>query len=197
MYKRRITEWKLDKKHKRPEMEAVARKYRQREAIGKKSVFHIRGKEIGIQEVTHYLRRAGVSIDGLVTERLSAATPPSVECQTPTASLTSPVASHASVYMPVPSLVSTPQELRGPELIFRSIDDYVCGQVDTGNWRMQDKCRNIINTKAVPHTKFRLQTFFGAVCRGLKLLDGGHFQLARKRFNQSMTEVKTLLAEDD
>ena len=54
MYKTHISKWGLDKKNKDHEMRAVVRKYRHREAQGKRSKIHIRGKERSFEEIVRY-----------------------------------------------------------------------------------------------------------------------------------------------
>jgi hypothetical protein len=59
MYQRKIALWGLEKKHTAPEMRAILRIARQREAAGQKSVFRIRGRRIDIEEVDRYFKRRG------------------------------------------------------------------------------------------------------------------------------------------
>lgn len=59
MYYRKIAQWGLDKKHKGPEMRAILRIARQREAAGQESVFRVRGRRCHIEEVYRYFQRKG------------------------------------------------------------------------------------------------------------------------------------------
>ncbi len=59
MYQRKIAQWELEKKHKAPEMRAVIRLARQREAAGQRSIFRIRGRKTDIDEVYRYFKRRG------------------------------------------------------------------------------------------------------------------------------------------
>lgn len=59
MYQRKIAQWGLDKKHKAPEMRAILRLARQREAAGQESIFRIRGRRTDIEEVYRYFKRKG------------------------------------------------------------------------------------------------------------------------------------------
>jgi hypothetical protein len=63
MYQRKIAQWGLERKHKAPEMRAILRIARQREATGQKSVFRIRGRPIDIREVHRYFKRRGEDPD--------------------------------------------------------------------------------------------------------------------------------------
>jgi hypothetical protein len=59
MYQRKIAQWQLEKKHKAPEMRAILRLARQRQAAGQDSVFRIRGRPTEIAEVLRYFKRRG------------------------------------------------------------------------------------------------------------------------------------------
>ncbi|ERF71434.1 hypothetical protein EPUS_06816 [Endocarpon pusillum Z07020] len=59
MYQRKLAQWGLEKKHKAPEMRAILRIARQRQAAGQHSVFRIRGRQIDIEEVLRYFKRRG------------------------------------------------------------------------------------------------------------------------------------------
>lgn len=59
MYQRKIAQWGLDKKHKAPEMRAILRLARQRQAAGQESVFRVRGRRVDIEEVYRYFKRKG------------------------------------------------------------------------------------------------------------------------------------------
>jgi serine/threonine protein kinase len=60
MLKKRISEWRLDKKNKEQDMLSALRIALQREDQGKKSVFLIRDREITFEEIKHYFRRKGI-----------------------------------------------------------------------------------------------------------------------------------------
>jgi len=83
MYKNHITKWKLDKRNKESEVMAVVRKKHQRDAVGKASEFHLRGRLVDLDDVHRYLKRKGMSIENAI--ELNAATPPELRCCTPDA----------------------------------------------------------------------------------------------------------------
>jgi hypothetical protein len=60
MLKKRIRKWDLDKKHKEPDMLAARRIALEREALGKKTAFIIRNREVTHAEIKHYFKRKGV-----------------------------------------------------------------------------------------------------------------------------------------
>ncbi|KAF8860520.1 hypothetical protein BDZ45DRAFT_724467 [Acephala macrosclerotiorum] len=57
MYKDRIHKWGFDKKHKERDMLAILRKKTEREAVGKRTAFRVRGQVVTIEQVHHYLKR--------------------------------------------------------------------------------------------------------------------------------------------
>src|SRR3954470_12969549 len=101
MYKNRITKWKLDKRNKEPEMMAVVRKKRQRDAIGKASEFHVRGRLVDLNNVHRYLKRKGISIENAI--ELGAASPAELLCYTPDG---------------VPRSLRNPEIFEGPQRVF-------------------------------------------------------------------------------
>ena len=93
MYKGRIKKWGLDKNCKANEMKAIARKKVERDAVGKASLFKIRGRPIEIEEVfRHFKRKSFNSLEEmLMREQLPRPeTPSDVEVSTPGASIPSP-----------------------------------------------------------------------------------------------------------
>ena len=194
IYKTYISKWKLDKKNKRSEMMAIVHKNRQRADAGKRSVFRVRGKEIDMQEVERYLERAGLSTDDIIAQRSSSVTSPSIECWTP---VCSPRMTNAGEEdMPVPSSMTTPQTLRGPEIVFRCIRDYISGMCDGGIWRANSK-GGVFNTKSPRHSEHSALQMSDGFSLALSLLNGGRFQEGRKVLSCIMAGVKTILVSDD
>jgi hypothetical protein len=117
MYKNRITKWKLDKRNKASEIMAVVRKKRQRDAEGKDSEFHLRGRLVDLDNVHRYLKRKGMPIENAI--ELSAATPPDLRCCTPDA---------------VPRSPANPEIFEGPQRVFTEIRHYIFGSRDSKTW---------------------------------------------------------------
>ena len=93
MYKHRINKWGFDKNRKASEMQAIARKKLERDAIGKASSFQIRGRRIDFEEVRRHFRRKSHHSLETVVERekyLRSATPSEIEVMTPEPSIPSP-----------------------------------------------------------------------------------------------------------
>lgn len=65
MCKKRITAWGLGRNLKQQEVEHILGISRHRRAQGKHSVFILRGRLIGMQEIYRYVRRKGMSISQL------------------------------------------------------------------------------------------------------------------------------------
>ena len=93
MYKHRINKWGFDKNCKASEMQAIARKKLERDAIGKASLFRIRGRQIEFEEVRRHLRRKSNHSSETVLLResyLRSATPSEIEVSTPEPSSPAP-----------------------------------------------------------------------------------------------------------
>ena len=117
MYKTYITKWGLDKKNKEPEMRAIVRKYKQREAQGKGSIIRVRKQQRNFADVVRYWERKGVSIDDIIARQTASPTPEAVEFSTP-----------------VSSPIAAPPELAIPEQMLRCIRDYFKSSFESGTW---------------------------------------------------------------
>lgn len=122
MYKNHITKWKLDKRNKKSEIMAVVRKKHQRDAVGKASEFHLRGRLVDLDNVHRYLKRKGMSIENAI--ELNAATPPELRCCTPDA---------------VPRSPANPEIFEGPQRVFTEIRHYIFGSRDSETWFLSDQ----------------------------------------------------------
>lgn len=86
MYKYRINKWGFDKNCKVSEMQAIARKKFERDAVGKASSFRIRGRQIEFEEVRRHLRgKSDYSLKTVAVRGkcLRSATPSEIEVLTP------------------------------------------------------------------------------------------------------------------
>lgn len=81
MYQRKIAQWELEKKHKAPEMKAILRLVKEREATGEPSIFRIRGRKTDIEDVYRYFRRRGE--DPTKLDVRESPIPPSITVETP------------------------------------------------------------------------------------------------------------------
>jgi hypothetical protein len=80
MFKDRNRKWKLDKKHKESDMLAILRKQNERDGIGKKTAFRVRGRTVTIEQVHQYFQRKRAMRDPGVHY---ASTPSDVSYRTP------------------------------------------------------------------------------------------------------------------
>ncbi|KIN03326.1 hypothetical protein OIDMADRAFT_51293 [Oidiodendron maius Zn] len=83
MYKDRIKKWNLDKKTKETEARAMLNMKVQRAAIGKDSVFRVRGKTMTIDDVLRYFKRKGILDPEVVPQTAEASMSTAIECWTP------------------------------------------------------------------------------------------------------------------
>ncbi|KAL8869380.1 MAG: hypothetical protein Q9174_004314, partial [Haloplaca sp. 1 TL-2023] len=81
-YKRRITEWNLDKNIKDDEMRAIMTWRRLRQRQGKDSVFYVRGRLVNARKIDRFASRKKINWDD-ASEPLIRNLPPHVRCITP------------------------------------------------------------------------------------------------------------------
>ncbi|KAL8826504.1 MAG: hypothetical protein Q9191_003757 [Dirinaria sp. TL-2023a] len=116
-YKRRIKEWGLGKNSRAKEMSAVARKFAERKAISKPSIFRIRGQDVDYAEMVRYFGRRRITIEDVMAQRQTSSTPEAVMC-----------------FIPLQSPISTPKVLALPESTFAAVRDFMNGLFDSGTW---------------------------------------------------------------
>jgi hypothetical protein len=84
MYKCKITKWGLDKKNKKHEVLALLRLQAQRSAIGKSSVFELRGRPVDNKAIQRYQKRKGITIRDVVMPLIPQGVgAPALRCTTP------------------------------------------------------------------------------------------------------------------
>jgi hypothetical protein len=102
MYKSKITQWGLNKKLRAPDVEFVLRKKMQRQAVGKRTSFTLRGRALDMQTVSNYVKRHPV-LEQIEQEAYTPATPDHISYQTPP---TSPCP-QAKTMIPNPAIENT------------------------------------------------------------------------------------------
>ncbi|KAL9599240.1 MAG: hypothetical protein Q9179_003623 [Wetmoreana sp. 5 TL-2023] len=81
-YKRRISEWHIDKNVKEDEMRAIISIEAERQRQGKKSIFYVRDREVGPKKIERFARRKNIN-RGVVEHYTIRNIPPDVRCLTP------------------------------------------------------------------------------------------------------------------
>jgi hypothetical protein len=178
MYKNHITKWKLDKRNKEHEIMAIVRKKRQRDAVGKASEFHVRGRVINLDDVHRYLKRKGVSVEDAIAQR--AATPSDLYCYTPGA---------------VPSSPSNPEIFETPRRLLVSIRSYVLGSLESKTWLVKDDDDIHVSIKAthVPLTDVMIDSLLTAY----NLLQERSFEKAGQLLIRASAVIRDVLLQED
>ncbi len=177
MYKDRISKWGLDKRHKEHEAIAIVRKKRQRDAVGKRSEFHIRGRLVSIEDVHRYLKRKGISVDDAIARR--AATPPNLRCYTPEV---------------IPSSPASPEIFEAHRRVLLCIRNYVLGSVESKTWSLDCDGTYVVNNANclfADVTNECMNNFFNAY----NLLELGSFQKAGYFLIKGSAVIQKVLLE--
>jgi hypothetical protein len=178
MYKNRITKWKLDKRNKEREVMAVVRKKTERDAVGKASEFHIRGRVVSIDDVHRYLKRKGISIEDATA--LRAATPPDLCCCTPNGFPQSP---------------ANPEVFDTPRRIFVSIRSYVLGSVESKTWLPNNG--GFYHANMNGDDSLALITFRECAIAACDLFNEGNFQKAGMFLVKGSALVRDILWQEN
>ena len=125
MYKTRFAKWDLHKYNRKDEMMTILSKKTERAAVGKKSAFQLRGRQVDMADAERYLKRKGITTRDIMAWRATGATtPPGLRCFTPE---------------PIRPYPAAPKMFHIPESLFADIRAYFVGFIRSGNvgfaWR--------------------------------------------------------------
>ena len=179
MYKTHIQLWRLDKKIKDVEMRAVLRKNKQRADQGKNSIIHVRGQCRDLKEFIRHCDRKGVSMDDIIARHTSSPTPSTVELLTP-----------------VPSRISTPQVLEGPERMFRCIRDYFSVSFESGTWVRTEPLISCFSIKCEENTVVYASHFYYQCDAACNLFSRNQFEEGGRTLNAALAGIKGIILAD-
>ena len=175
MYKDRIRKWKIDKKVKSDEMQAIIRKQTQRARVGKKSEFSIRNSRVPVYKIDRYRKAKNLSIAEEVL-KIRAPTPPGLIC-----------------YTPLASPLNTPRELETPELIAKLIQDYISGSFDSKTWIVIE-ARDCRSTKASNNLVHEFEAIYDYAMRGVVR---GRDWIAWRSLDMAMSLTERVLSAEN
>ncbi|KAF7512441.1 hypothetical protein GJ744_001376 [Endocarpon pusillum] len=120
MYNTRFAKWGLHKYKREDEMMAILSKKTERAAVGKKSAFQLRGRQVDMENAERYLKRKGITTRDIMAWRATGATtPPGLRCYTPE---------------PIRPYPAAPKVFHIPESLFADIQTYFMGSFEAGTW---------------------------------------------------------------
>jgi hypothetical protein len=225
MYKSRVRKWKLGRKNKSLEMDAIMHKKVRRDAIGKATTFRLRGRPVDLEDVFRYFKRKKILVPQVATS--DATTPSDVSYRTPRSS---PGPTHASprgsadggarilpnydiyhydetsefvmqsLISPLPRSVTPPQHLVLPEQLSNAIKIYFSGSLDSRAWISNEHDRLVSNrTSPAGEAQRLLDTVsqFSRLCN-----DGGHllgtkdFIEAGQLLSRAFRLIRDMLTEE-
>ncbi|KAK5446334.1 hypothetical protein LTS15_010030 [Exophiala xenobiotica] len=228
MYKTRLAKWKLDCKYNRNRyMKVISQKWRERAALGKGSVFTVRGKVVPGAEINRYLKRRSRYAGGQASDLKSTPTTntpstpsssgewtpsPSPGAQSATTTPTVSVevlSSHADSMDLVATLDSDSFELprticliQIPELLFRQIHRYINGCFDSGVW-LPTGPETIASTRPtatlpnIGDTQCNPSTFFECCVSASRLLMQHKYDTAGRQLSTACAMVKPIFLAED
>ena len=179
MYKTRIKQWGLDKKHKENEMRAIVRKTKTLDSQGKSASFRVRGRPVDYKDVVSYFKRKNVRLEDVITQRTGSKTPEAVD-----------------YFITVPSPMTTPESIAIPERILVSIRDYFRGSFENGTWVTTDPEIGCRTTRGQGNTGTVLGRFFYECQIACELLSKHHFQEAGQIVNAASSKIKVIILNE-
>ena len=177
MYKKRISDWKIEKNVKDHEMEVILRKKIQRAHLGKESMFLLRDLQVPEHKIGRFRKiRKGLSDEQIL--RLGARTPAELVC-----------------YTPLASPLTTPGELETPERIAKLVQTHAHGSFDSGVWAITENglCISTLDPKIIATS-----VEFGQLCYyGIDLLKRGATKGTwRAALDMAMARIKPMIVAD-
>ncbi|KAM0796927.1 hypothetical protein BDR22DRAFT_975663 [Usnea florida] len=179
MYKTRIKQWGLDKKHKENEMRAIVRKTKTLDSQGKSALFRVRGRPVDYKDVVSFFKRKNVRLEDVITQRTGSKTPEAVEC-----------------FITVPSPITTPESIAIPERILVSIRDYFRGSFENGTWVTTDPGSICRTTRGQGNTRLVLDQFLNEYKTACELFGKHHFQEAGQVVNAASSRIKVIILNE-
>ena len=176
MYKTRIKQWGLDKKHKENEMRAIMRKKKDLGNQGKLASFSVRGRPVDHKDVVSYFKRKKVQLEDVITEGTGSKTPEAVEC-----------------FITIPFPITTPEPMAIPERMLVSIRDYFRGSFENGTWVTTDPRVSCQTTKGQRCSGAVLNLFFEGVNTACELFRGNHFQEAGQCLIAATSRIRSII----
>ena len=179
MYKDHIKKWGLAKNHRAAEMRAIVRKRKQRVDQGKDSTFSVRGKPVEDDELVRYFKRKRLTLDEVLAQRQTQATPEAVECRTPS-----------------PRSLETPAISTIPERILRRVREYYTASFENGTWVVTDQDSYCYSRKPFIGVEENLDKFHHELSGATHLFRLGNAQEAGQFLISATEDIKdVLLAE--
>ena len=180
MYKIRIKQWGLDKKHKENEMRAIVRKNNELGSQGKSATFRVRGRPVDYKDVVSYFKRKKVPLEDIITQRTGSKTPEAVER-----------------FITVPSPITSPESMAIPERMLVSIRDYFRGSFENGTWVTTDTRVSCQTTKAQRFSGSVLNLFFEEVDTACELFSRNYFQEAGQSLIAATSRIRSIILAED
>ena len=157
-------------------MRAIVRKHKQRADQGRGSTIHVRGQIRTIVEAFRYWERKGVSIDEIIARKTASPTPEAVK-----------------FFTPVPSPILTPQVLAVPEVMFRSIRDYIKGSFESGMWFNADPLDACHSIKDEDNANYDWAVFVDECYLAYSLSRRDLSHEAEQTLSKAITRIKQIL----
>ena len=175
MYKTRIKQWGLDKKHKENEMRAIVRKTKALGSQGRSATFHVRGRPVDYKDVVNYFKRKDLRPEDVITQRTGSKTPEAVD-----------------YFITVPSPIMTPESIAIPERILVSIRDYFRGSFENGTWVTTDSQIGCQTTRGQGNLAdlFQLDSDVKTACQ---LFGRNNFQGAGQTLIAATSRIKAII----
>ena len=180
MYKTRIKQWGLDKKHKENEMRAIVRKTKTLGSQGKSATFRVRGRLVDYKDVVSYFKRKNVRLEDVITRRTGSKTPEAVDC-----------------FMTVPSPITTPELIAIPERILVSIRDYFRGSFENGTWVMTNPEGVCETTRGQRNSLADLAQLDSDVSTACQLFGRNDFEGAGQNLIVATSRIKVIILAEN
>ena len=176
MYKTRIKQWGLDKKHKENEMRAIVHKTKTLGSQGRSATFRVRGRHVDYKDVISYFKRKNVRLEDVIAQRTGSKTPEAVD-----------------YLITVPSPIRTPESIAIPERILVSIRDYFRGSFENGTWVTTDMREGCQTTRGQRNSQNVLAELDDDVMTACELFDRNDFQGAGQNLIAATSRIKVII----
>ena len=180
MLLKRIKKWKLNRHVKAAVKMAIVRKEAERCSVHKRSAFRLHGTDVPSHIIERFRQTLGPLSD-IESSRLTAGTPPGLEC-----------------YTPLASPLSTPRVIEIPERTAKLCRDYIRGSFDPRTWSQGVVSAGVVDCfnlrqRALPD---RMNDFLNWSAMARRHWSSGYKSIACQSLDATMLLVKDVLVQE-
>ncbi|KIW23143.1 uncharacterized protein PV07_11366 [Cladophialophora immunda] len=178
MYKSKLSAWGLCKHNKLDDVREILQRRERRKALGKKSIFILRGRPVDMADIERYAKRKGlnVSLEEPTTAKSTQA--PYLVCWTPP---------------PTPSPLDAPTSLQNVEHFLQSFNAFVQESLRSGAWSLANEFTGFACIRGPTYPTNARDGFFLSMERGIHRYKWGEMTQAYRQWRLGFSRLPSIV----